>query len=153
VEPGTVTFNGQRNNMQGSTYNPIHMDDFDKSKLAFDGQGVSTTVTAGTTSNLDYVLTDDCLITGVELIVNNGNYGDTLSLQVVDTTGFTGYLAGTVLDQFGTNWNVSPISDTQFDIVYPAKIIANLTLRVIYASTGSSNVFIGVNYKLHKCLV
>ena len=134
-------------------YNPVRTVDFDKTKLTFDGQGVSATITAGATSNLDYILTDDCLITGLELIVNDGNYGDTVSLRLVDTTGFTGYPAGTVLDQFGTNWNIAPVSDTQFDIVYPAKIIAGLTLRVAYTSTGSNDVFLAVNYKLHKVLV
>lgn len=139
--------------MQNSTYNPIHIDDFDKSKLTFDGQGTSGTLTATRTSTLDYTLTDDCLITGVELIINNGNYGDTLSLQVVDTTGFTGYPAGTVLDQFASNWNVTPTSDSQFDIVYPAKLITGLSLRISYTSTGLINVFVAANYKLHKILV
>jgi hypothetical protein len=139
--------------MQNSTYNPIHENDFEKNKLTFDAQGVSTTVTSGSITNLDYTLTDDCLITGVELIVNNGNYGDTLSFQVVDTTGFTGYPVGTVLDQYATNWNVAPVTDTQLSVVYPAKIITGLTLRVVYTSTGSSNPFIALNYKLHKCLV
>ena len=139
--------------MQNSTYNPIHENDFEKNKLTFDAQGVSTTVTSGSITNLDYTLTDDCLITGAELIVNNGNYGDTLSFHVVDTTGFTGYPAGTVLDQYATNWNVAPVTDTQLSVVYPAKIITGLTLRVVYTSTGSSNPFIALNYKLHKCLV
>jgi hypothetical protein len=139
--------------MNGSNYNPIHIDDFDKSKLTFDAQGVSATMTAGGAGNLDYTLTDDCLITGVELIVNNGNYGDTVSFQVIDPTGFTGYPAGSVLDQFATNWNVAPIADTQFDIIYPAKIIAGLALRLVYTSTGTNNPFVAINYKLHKCLV
>jgi hypothetical protein len=136
-----------------TTYNPICIGDFQKSKLVYDGQGVFTTVTAGSTVNLDYTLTDDCLITGMELIVNNGNYGDTVLLQVLDPTGFTGYPAGTVLDQYASNWNVAPTTNSQFDIVYPAKVIAGLTLRVVYASTGTGNVFVAANYKLHKVLV
>lgn len=139
--------------MIGSTYNPRCENDFDKTKLAFDAQGVSITCAAGVTTDLDYTLADDCLLTGLELIVNSGNYGDSVNFQVVDTTGFTGYPAGTVLDQFATNWNIAPVSDTQFDVIYPAKIIAGLTLRVVYTSTGSSAVFVAINYKLHKCLV
>jgi hypothetical protein len=137
----------------GTAYNPLHVDDFEKNKLAFDAQGVSTTVTAGGTATLDYTLVDDCLITGVELIVNSGNYGDTLNLLIIDSSGvFTG-TPGTVLDQFATNWNVPPIADTQFDMMYPAKILTGMTLRVSYTSTGSNNVFLAINYKLHKCLV
>lgn len=137
----------------GTTYNPPNVNAFIKTALAFDAKGVKTTITAGTTSNLDYTLTDDCLITGMELITNNGNYGDTVQLQVIDISGiFTG-VVGTVLDQVATGWNVVPQSDTQFDIVYPAKILTGMGLRAVYTSTGSTDVFLGVNYKLHKVLL
>jgi hypothetical protein len=139
--------------MQNSTYNPTRTIDFEKEKLTFDAQGVSATITAGNSQNLVYALTDDCLITGVELIVNNGSYGDTINFQVIDSSGaFTG-TPGTVLNQFASNWNVTPISDTQFDIVYPAKILTGMGLQVVYKSTGTSNVFLAINYKLHKCMV
>lgn len=136
-----------------TTYNPPNVLSFVKTALQFDAQGVNSTITAGTTSNIDYLLVDDCLLTGLELIVNNGNYGDTVSLQIIDTTGlFTGH-AGYVLEQAASNWNVSPTSDTQFDLVYPAKILTGMTIRVAYTSTGSTNPFIAVNYKLHKCMI
>jgi hypothetical protein len=136
-------------------YNPLHVDEFEKTKLNFNAHGVNTTVVLGTTANLDYTLTDDCLITGAELIVNGGNYGDTLNLQVVDLSGaFTG-TPGTVVNQFATNWNAPPQCDTQFDTAYPAKIYAGLTLRLVYTSTGLgvTPVFLAVNWKLHKVLM
>ena len=137
-----------------TTYNPVRTTDFEKTKLNFNGQGVTSTINAGTTTNIDYLLADDCLITGLELIVNNGNYGDFANIQVIDTTGFTGYPAGTVLEQIGTNWYLSPSTDTQFDIAYPAKIIAGLTLRIIYTSTLLvGTTFVAINYKLHKVLI
>jgi|ERR1035437_7156285 hypothetical protein len=129
-----------------TTYNPTNIGDFQKAKLLFDSHGILRTIPAGTSANLDYILTDDCLITGLELIINNGNYGDTTCLQIIDDTEM-------VLNQFITNWNVPPIANSQFDIEYPAKIIAGLTIRMIYTSTGSSDVFLAINYKLHKILL
>lgn len=137
----------------GTTYNPPNINAFVKTALVFDAQGVSSTVTAGATTNVDYTLTDDCLITGIELIINNGNYGDTADLQIVDLTGAFGAGVGAVLNQFATNWNLPPITDTQFDMAYPAKILASMTLRMKYTSTGTSNVFVAINYKLHKVLI
>lgn len=136
-------------------YNPLHVSEFEKSKLTFNAQGVNTTVILGTAKSLDYTLTDDCLLTGVELIIDGATYGDTVNLQVVDSTGaFTG-TPGTVLNQFVTNWNVSSTSDAQFDMAYPAKIYAGLTLRLNYTSTGAgiTFVYLAVNWKLHKVLV
>jgi hypothetical protein len=134
-------------------YNPLHIDDFEKDKLNYNGQGISVTITAGQTQNLDYTLTDDCLITGAWIISNAGNYGDYVHFQVVDPSGtFTG-TPGTVLNQFATMLYFPAQADTQIDIVYPAKILAGMTLRVVYTSTGDTNVFLAVNYKLHKVLV
>jgi hypothetical protein len=136
-----------------TTYNPPNIMSFVKSALNFDAQGVKTTAVAGGATNLDYTLVDDCLMTGMELIVNNGNYGDTMALQVIDTTGaFTG-VPGAVLMQVASNWNITPTCDMQFDLSYPAKILTGMTLRAIYTSTGSNNVFLAINYKLHKCLI
>jgi hypothetical protein len=135
-----------------TTYNPPNINSFIKAALNFNAQGVSTTGTAGAVTNLDYTLSDDCLITGMELIINNGNYGDKASFQIVDGSGAFSGTPGTVLNQFATNWNIPPTADTQFDMAYPAKIYAGLTLRIVYTSTGTSNPFIAINYKLHKVL-
>ena len=137
----------------GTTYKPIKVSDFESSKLNYNAQGVATTITAGSAQNLDYLLADDCLITGAWMMSNDGYFGDTANFQIVDTTGFTGYPAGTVLNQFITNWYIPPTMDDQFDLQYPAKIIAGLTLRLAYQSTGPTDVFLAINYKLHKVLV
>lgn len=136
-----------------TTYNPPNVNAFVKSALSFNAHGVKMTATAGTTSNLDYTLTDDCLLTGLEMITNDGNYGDTAVMQVLDGTGAITGVVGTVLQQVATNWNLAPSADTQFDLTYPAKILTGMVLRIIYTSTGSNNPFVAVNYKLHKCLI
>jgi len=134
-----------------TVYNPINVNDFEKSKLNFDAQTTSGTITAGTTQNVDLALTDDCLMTGAWLIVNGGNYGDTAVLQVVDVSGLFAP-PGTVLNSFA-NWSIPPTVSQTFEMVYPAKIYAGLTIRIAYTSTGSSNPFVAINYMLHKVLV
>ena len=137
----------------GTTYHPYRSNELDANKVISAAQGVSTNFIANTSSNLDLTMTDDCLLTGLVFFTVNANNGDFANLQVVDTTGITGYPAGTVLAQFATNWYVNPSQQLAMDIQYPAKIIAGLTLRMVYTNTGSSPVFSAINYKLHKCLV
>jgi hypothetical protein len=130
-----------------TTYNPPNIYSFTKTALLFSARGISTTVTAGSSANLDITMTDDCLLTGVELITEAAAFGDTLTLQVLDPTKTV------VLETAASNWYISSTSDQQFEMVYPAKILAGLTLRVIYTSVGTSNVFLAINYKLHTVLI
>lgn len=138
-----------------TTYKPVRVDDFESSKLNYDAYGMSTTVSLGQSGHLDLTLSDDCLLTGAWFITNGGTFGDVVNFQVVDTSGaFTG-TPGTVLNQFVTNWYVPPSVDAQFEIAYPAKVYAGLTLRLVYTSVGFGivGVFVAVNYSLHKVLV
>lgn len=137
-----------------TTYNPVNVAAFEKSKLYFNAQGVSASCTAGTSTNIDYTLVDDCLLTGLEIIVDGAKYGDYANLQVIDPTGITGAPPGTVILQPATNWYVATSYDEQYDLAYPAKIYTGLTLRIVYTSTGIiTPVFVAINYKLHKILV
>ena len=137
----------------GTTYKPVRVQDFESSKLLHNGMSAQGIVTAGTVANLDLALNDDHLLTGVWAVVGDGAYGDKVSIQVYDVTGaFTG-TAGTVLNQFITDWFVPPTMMTQFDIPYPAKILAGMGIRTVYTSTGTVNVFAAMNFKLHKVLV
>lgn len=137
----------------GTTYKPVRVQDFESSKLLHNGMSAQALVPAGTSANIDLVFTDDHLLTGVWAIMNDGAYGDKVSIQVYDVTGaFTG-TAGTVLNQFITDWYVPATMCEQFDIPYPAKILGGMGLRAVYTSTGVSNVFVAMNFKLHKVLV
>ena len=136
-----------------TTYKPLCISDFEASKLNFNAQGVSVTATAGVVTNLDYTLLDDCLITGCWLLISGATIGDKIAFQVVDGSGAFSGTPGTVLNQFVSNWYLSTCVDTQFDMDYPAKIYTGLTLRLVFTSTGSTNVSIAANYKLHKVLV
>jgi hypothetical protein len=138
-----------------TTYNPIHVADFDKTRLLLAAQGVTANASYGTSTNLDLLLSDDCLLTGLVFFTNSGAYGDYANLQIVDTTGITGAPPGTVLDQVATNWYICPNQYFEVESVYPAKIMAGLTIRLVYTSTsiGVGSTFVAVNYILHKCLI
>jgi hypothetical protein len=152
--------------MINSTYAPKRFDDLNADCCMVNNMGVSITVTAGSTGTLDLLLSDDHLITGLELMAMNSNFGDLVTLQVVDTNNMllnaygsayvtANYPQYPVLRQFATNCVVN--SDTQVKLIkektYPAKVNAGLTIRCLYTSKGSSDVNLAINYELHKLLV
>ena len=151
--------------MINSTYIPKRYDDLNADSCMVDDQGIQGSIPAGTTANIDLKITDDHLITGVQMSANNANFGDSVSLQVVDKDEMLEAIYGSaitaeypnypILRQFATNWRIN--SDTQVkldkDKLYPAKIIDGLYLRVVYTSTGSTDVDIITNYELHKVLI
>lgn len=132
----------------GTRFDPPNSNYFDKTKMNKDAKGVSTTVIAGTTVNLDYTLTDDVLIAGgTNFLAKGAAQGDTVDFQVVHP------IYG-VLNQFITNWYVNPDKTDQAvpPSNYPAKSFAGLILRVVYHSTGTTDVWVAVNYNLEKVL-
>lgn len=136
----------------GTTYNPTHVNEFEKSKLFGNGLKVQGLAAAGTTTDFDLDLTDDNMFTGVWFIVRNGNLGDSAVLQVIDHAGVTGHGPDVLLGQF-VDWGVPDTCDEQLDFVYPAKLLAGFRLRLVYTSTGAVQPFVICNYKLHKVLV
>lgn len=140
--------------MTGSTYNPTTVDQFDKTKLNFDGQGVIGSCAPSSTANMDYDLTDDMLLTGCVFMINDSNWGDFVNFQVIDATGALTGTPGTVLSQFASSWYV-PGNNTNIElkIVYPAKVIAGMGLRVVYNNVGANAASFAMNYELHKVLI
>lgn len=126
--------------------------DMDADKVKFRGVGISGTATAGTTTNIDHKLTEARLLDGVKLILKDQAFGDSVRFQVVDVDNILGYGAGLVLDEFGSSWYVSSDSQDQgaINLPYSAEVIANLYVRIIYNSTGGSNVSVKANLWLHK---
>lgn len=132
----------------GTAYNPQNINEFEKSKLNKDARGVSATITAGTTQDLDLTLSDDVLMSGGAVFLAKGAaQGDYVQFQVLQGT--------TIASQFITDWYLNP--DVTLQQIptsnYPAKLVAGLTLRLKYTSTGSTDVWIAVNYNLEKVLV
>jgi hypothetical protein len=129
-----------------TNFNPRNINEFEKSKLLKNAIGVSTTAAFGTTTNLDLLLTDDVLVTEGVLLARNVAQGDKVSFQIL--------MGEMVLNQFITDWYLNPDSTNQQTpkSSYPAKLPAGLTLRVIYTSVGTEDVWIAVNYNLEKIL-
>ena len=139
----------------GTTFKPLSASEFTADKLNFAGHGVLASAAPGVATNIDLVMTDDCLAQGVQMLTSGSAFGDYVHMQVVDASGaFTG-APGTVLNQFGTNWYMR--GDSQFqlnkDMLYPAKVLAGMTMRIVYVSTGLTPVQVAVNYSLHKVLI
>lgn len=108
-------------------------------------KGVSGTMAAGTSTNLDHVLAEERWIDGIEVHQIGAAAGDNLMFQIVHPQ------AG-VLDEFGSNWFIDSSTGKQNPVIvsYPAKIPAGLTIRTVYNSVGGSSVWLGVNLRLHK---
>jgi hypothetical protein len=118
----------------------------------FRGYGISSTISAGTTNNVDHLVSAQRYINGCHLILDGHAIGDTLKFQVVDVNNILGYGAGVVLNEFATNWQV--VTDKQdqgvFKIEYPARINAGLYIRIRYTSTGEQDVVVKCNLFLHE---
>ena len=116
-------------------------------QMRFRGLGISGTATAGATTNIDHVLTEERYLSGGRVILEDHVLGDYASLQIVHPTYG-------VVDTFAENWYFSPSND-QGDIIrnYPAKLPAGLTIRIAYTSTGVTDVIVMVNLFLDKKVV
>jgi hypothetical protein len=140
--------NGQRNKMPSNTfYNPQNIKDFEKTKLTKDASGISGIALAGQVTNLDYTLTDDSLLITGKLLVSGASQGDKVSLQILAPNN-------TPILQFITDWFVDTNKISQDGPVsnYPAKLTTGLKIRLIYTSTGASNVWVALNIDKEKVL-
>jgi hypothetical protein len=140
--------------MNNSQYAPTSSSQYSSKDLNANFKGNLFSATAGNVTNNDMLISDDHLIDGATLICINAAIGDKMTMQVVDKDNVMGYGANVVLGQYVTDWYVNPNESKQLDFqsAYPAKIYTGLYLRLIYTSTGSTNVDVIVNYRLHKIL-
>lgn len=119
-------------------------------------KGAKGTVTKNTTGNVDLKITEERHINGVEVILKNHVDNDTMKFQIVDVDNIFGLGAGTILKQFGEDWNVKTDTQGQGIISFPyrAKINAGLYVRLAYTSTGAdSDVIVKYNLFLHKLVI
>lgn len=130
-----------------------NVDQFTNSNVFFDARGILGIATAGNTSSIDLLITDDAFFTGGVLSAKGATFGDFVNLQVVDVDGIMAP-AGTVLSQYATNWFMNSDKEEQINISvpYPGKLIVGFYLRISYHSTGATDVSVTANYFLHKAL-
>lgn len=140
--------------MQNSTLQITNISQFTSLNVIFNGQGTQKELSAGVISSLDHKVLNDCFITGARFKVRNAIFADTASFQVIDIDGIVSP-AGTVLNQFITEWSMIEDRQTQIDFSspYPAKILSGLYLRIVYKSYGSIPVFASADYYLHDALI
>ncbi len=121
----------------------------DASKVIGAGMGVFAVCTALATTNLDLDITDDMILTGVEIITSGSSMGDYGVLQVVATANKSVVVATPVPGP----WYVSQNEDTVLELAMPMKIVAGLTLRVVYHATVLNvTPQAAANFKLWKVL-
>jgi hypothetical protein len=113
--------------------------------------GITGTAAAGVNTNIEYKLTENRKINGVDLLLSGQHFDDVLCFQVVDKDGVY-YPAGTILDEFGTDWNVNSSAEDQGQIIFPyaAMLLQNLYIRIVYKSKGTVAVKVKANLFLHK---
>ena len=112
-------------------------------------------LTAGQVTNVDWQIPQltfggenkTSYFDGVEYYSANSKIGDTVTFQVVDKDGIL-YPAGTVVEEFATGLYVIPDQRDAF-ILYKAKLVPGLYIRVVYTSTGASNVDLICNLMRH----
>ncbi len=121
-------------------------------KVKFRGEGISFTATAGVATTYDRIVAEARLLDGIQLILKDQAFGDSVDFKIVDVDNTLGYGAGVVLDTFSTGWRV--VADTQdqgqIRLPYAAEVLAGLYVRIVYHSVGGTNVSIMANLFAHK---
>lgn len=141
--------------MIGSTCAPNRWQEVEVSKVQSATMGATGTATANTTTNIDVLISDDCLISSIELIASNATFGDTVTVKIIDKDGVYAP-PNTVLATPVTNFNI--IGDTQlqarYDAIAPFKILGGVYFRFAYTSTSLlTNVSVAANLILAKLLI
>ncbi len=113
------------------------------------------TINAGQTKDIDWQIPQlswlgynkQSYFDGLEYCASNAEVGDKIKFQVVDVDGIA-YPAGTVLEEFGTDVYVMPNTLNRI-ILYKAKLIVGMYLRLKYNSIGTTDVKIACNIFRH----
>lgn len=138
----------------GTTYAPQHWQDVDAVNVSTNVTGTTGTISAGQTQNIDTLIADDVLIRGIEFLLRNSAFGDTVTIKVVDKDGVYSP-PNTVLGTPVSNYNVAADQQMQssYQAVAPMKMKGGLYIRFTYSSTGQINVNVAVNFLLLKVLL
>lgn len=141
--------------MINSKYVPTSNQEYSAKDLNTDFQGATFNITPNTTTDCDFLISDDSILDGLVVDILNENLGDKMSFQIIDKDNVMGYGQDVVLKQFATDIYVTPGIIRQIDHTssYPAKAFSGLYLRLKYTSTHSeTGPILIIRYKLHKIL-
>ena len=95
----------------------------------FRGASFKDTVTANTTKDIDFLISQERWINGGRALVDNIGADDQVTFQVVDKDNIFGFGAGVVLDQFISGYYVPQDGNLEIALAYPARLVAGLFLR------------------------
>lgn len=115
----------------------------------FRGVSFKDTVLLNETKNIDFKITEERWINGGSLIVDNIGPDDVVSFEVIDKDNVLGYGVNTVLDHFIDEFYIPQDGKLEVALAYPAKILQNLYVRLIYTSTHSLGCTVKCNLYLH----
>lgn len=123
-------------------------------QFAFGGEGfTSTAAKNGSVTNLDYKITAERYINGIQILCSSTGAGDKATFQIVDKDNVLGYGTNVVLQEFATNWQIADSNQDQgiLQLPFRGKIPANCYVRIKYtAVAGLGNVTVAVNLFLHR---
>jgi len=131
---------------------------FSQSSFVFDGDGVAGTCTAGQTLTLDFLIDggvhpDGQKINGGMIIVKGGAHGDYIVCSVVDAGNtLPAPYTGATLDVWVNKWYVPENDSLTLQTPYAGLIPPGFYLRIVYHSTGGTDVKVAMNYLLHSPL-
>ncbi len=129
-----------------TTYQP-DMYPLDSTRVEGYGQGVGAICSANGTTNMDLTLTDDVIVTGLEILTGSVTPGDYAQLQVL--------VAGVpVRAPIPGPWYLQADGKSDHRMEMPLKAVAGMVLRVkVTTTTPLITPFVAVNFKLWKVLV
>jgi len=134
----------------------IELTPFSQSSFRFDGDGVAGTCTAGQTLTLDYLIDPTYhplgqKIDGGMVIVSGGKVGDYITCSVVDAGNILpSPYTGATLDTWVVKWYMPENGYIQLSTPYAGLIPDGFYLRIVYHSTGTTDVSVAMNYRLHS---
>lgn len=129
-----------------------HLSQMDADNVSYKVQGFSGSAPVNTATNIDWKFPEARYLTGGQLLVNGGSWGDTVKVQVVDVDNIYGFGAGAVLGEHVSNFMINPAVCLQISIECPyvALIPANIYIRIRYTNTSlSTPVSIAMNMFSH----
>ncbi len=113
------------------------------------GKGFEFTAAASSITDFDYLVAADRSIDGSEIWLGSNVFGCKATFQVVDVSGILAP-AGTVLNEFATDWNIHPTEDNSQRPGYPAKILAGLFIRIKLNNPSANAIQVYGNLRLHE---
>lgn len=129
--------------------------DLNNANSQVDCQAVKALCVAGTTTDVDLLLANDCWLYSATFAAAGLEFGDSLSLSNVDKDGVyspAGTIAATYVNAFYLQTGQG--SNLMFQNLVPPKILGGTYLRAIYKSTSALvGVTLAANYTCFDALV